>query len=281
MSILDIANQIAETGPDLNEAKSGGGGARTVAAEGTAQARLIGYVEVGRRKRKTEHGEKDDPACYLEFELHGPKYPPIEVGEGESKRTIYQTIRQRIDNVSQNEKATYFKLFAKMNWDQKAKHFSQLLGKAFRVQISHWVPDAAKPDEKVAQIAKDGILVPYYDDPETGEKKVINPPAPKNPLRLFVWASAPEHIGPLWESIFIDGSYTVGEGDKQKTVSRNFWQDTIRKATNFEGSAIQAFLAAKGESFLPPAQDKPAGLEQATATEGGAKPDADDPLAGV
>lgn len=284
MNILDIANEVAATGPDLTKTTEGGSGQRVVAAAGLAQARMLSYIEVGKHdyKAKVNNAQvvKCDPRALIEFELSGPKWPEVEIGEGDTKRTFPHTLRQTINNISQNEKATYAKLFAKMNWEQKAKHFAQLLTKPFRVQVSHWVPDESKPEEKIAQIAKDGIMSPSYEDAETGEAKCINPVPLRQKPRLFIWDAAPEHIGAMWDSIFIDGSYTVGEGENQKTISRNIYQDMIRKAKNFEGSPIQQYLAAKGETFLPPKQEAPAGLEKAAATTD-AVPDADDPLAGM
>lgn len=283
MSILNIANEIATQGPDLTKAVAGGGGGpRQIPAVGLAQARLIGYIETGAHEYKTTVAgakvDKCSPHAVLEFELSGPKYPPIEVGEGENKKLIPHTIRQTLKNISQNEKAAYYKTFNKMNWDQKAKHFSQLLGKPFQIMIEHWTPDESKPEEKVAQIARDnGIRPPVYEDPLSGETKSIDPPAPRSELKLFLWTAPPEHIPSLWASIFIDGEYTVGEGDKEKTISRNYWQNKIKEAKNFEGSPIHEFLAAQGEQFLPPKQSAPAGLE--TATAGDAAPDSDDPLA--
>jgi hypothetical protein len=284
MNILDIANEIAATGPDLTKTTEGGsGGTRVAAAAGLAQARLLGYIEVGKHEYDAKVGtakvKKTDPRAILEFELSGPKHPPVEIGEGDAKKSFAHTLREVIRNVSLNEKATYAKLFAKMNWDQRARHFSQLLTKPFRVQVSHWVPNAEKPDEKIAQIAKDGIMSPSYEDAETGESKTINPVALRSAPRLFIWDAAPEHIGAMWDSIFIDGSYTVGEGENQKTISRNYYQDLIRKAKNFEGSPIQQYLAAKGETFLPPKQEAPAGLAPADST--GNATDNDDPLAGM
>ena len=61
-----------------------------------------------------------------------------------------------------------------------------------------------------------------------------------SPRKVFLW-NKPNKA--TWDSLFIDGTY---EKDGE-TVSKNFLQDTIKKALNFEGSPIEEMLEGLGE----------------------------------
>ena len=96
---------------------------------------------------------------------------------------------------------------------------------------------------------------PRYEDPETGEQRELAVDPAISPLRLFVWNADAQYLGPMWESIFIDGSY--GTGDNVR--SANVFQDEIKKALNFPGSPIESFLATgKVNVDIPDTAEAPA-----------------------
>lgn len=269
-----LANSIAETAPDANTAVSGGGGEYTPPPEGLARVRFVGYVEVGTRVKKVQ-GKPDavQHTAHLIFELHGKNYEPKELDDG-TKVAPKITVKL---NHSLNEKAAYFKLFQRLNYEGKAKHFSQLLGQGFLANVNHFKFKDDKGKEVVIANFRgpDGLTIrpPRVEqmDEETGEvvTKSVPVPAALSPLRLFVWNAAPEHIKPMWDSLYIPGDEGK-EGDKEHRT-RNIYQKEVKDALNFEGSPIAEYLAASGESLV-------INQKAVNETKSAAKADADDPL---
>ena len=269
-----LANAIAETAPDAAVAVSGGGGEYTPPPEGLARVRFVGYIEVGTRVKKVQ-GKPDQVqhTVHLIFELHGKNYEPKELDDGTK---IAPKITVKL-NHSLNEKAAYFKLFQRMNYEGKAKHFSQLLGGAYLANVNHFKFKDDKGKEVVIANfrGQDGGLTirpPRVEqmDEETGDvvTKLVPVPAALSPIRLFVWNAAPALIKPMWDSLYIPGDEGK-EGDKEHRT-RNVHQKEVKLALNFEGSPIAEYLAAGGELVL----------EQTAVneTKSAAKADADDPL---
>ncbi|WP_258304918.1 hypothetical protein, partial [Escherichia coli] len=88
---------------------------------------------MGKHIKKSQNGEKVEDQAHLIFELSGKGYEPKEV---EDKKIPYRiTVKL---NKSLNEKATYYKLFKRMNYEQKATSFIQLLGDAFLGNVGHF-----------------------------------------------------------------------------------------------------------------------------------------------
>lgn len=282
--IAQIANTVAATSANANEAQSGGGGEYTPPAAGLARLRFVSYVEVGK------HFKKGNPAkripdkyvdmAWLVFELSGPKHEPKVLDDGTK---IPHRITVKLTK-SLSDKAHYYKLFKKMNIDGQATHFSQLLGQPYLGTIRHdtWKDRDGKDRVTAYLDDKDRIYTiraPRVEqvDPETGDSKIIPvqvAPATSE-LRLFVWNADDSIIADLWQSLYIA---KTGDGD----YDPNVFQNTIKKAVNFEGSPIQKFLAAKGEvADIPPAtKAADLGLDD-SAPEVGGQTDADDPLAGM
>lgn len=248
MNILDFANEHVETAPDLNEAKAGGGGDYTPPVEGACFLRLVGYVEVGAQKQKPYQGKPkpDHPFAWLIFELSGKNYPPKEINGEKVPHRI--TVKLPI---KQDEKATYYKWFKAMNWNQKFKHFSQMLGQPFMGTVSHWkfTPQGADKEVVIAQLASKeaGISVraPIHtqsnpvDGTTTTTDLTPHIPAAISQLRLFVWNAPLDKIGMLWDNIHIPKV----EGQE---YDPNVFQKAIVGASNFAGSNIAAYLQSAG-----------------------------------
>ena len=150
------AQDVAESGIDLNEAVKGGGGGRLL-PEGYAFGRLVEYIEFGNQPQEFQ-GQAKAPALEftLGFALTGEGYQ-------NDDGTPY-VVRTYNTALSRNEKARAFKLFKALNWKGTAKSFAQLLGETFLVKIKQ-VPKSKTDPKIVSRIDLDGFLPPL--DPVT------------------------------------------------------------------------------------------------------------------
>lgn len=224
------AQDVAESGIDLNEAVKGGGGGRLL-PEGYAFGRLVEYIEFGNQPQEFQ-GQAKDPALEftLGFALSGQGYQ-------NDDGTPY-VVRTYNTALSRNEKARAFKLFKALNWKGTAKSFAQLLGETFLVKIKQ-VPKSKTDPKIVSRIDLDGFLPPL--DPVTRQPYPIAE-APDDMYRLFLWSRPTEEA---WDSLHIEGEY---EGK-----SKNRIQEQILAALDFQGSPLQQLLMASGVTALPTA----------------------------
>ena len=276
-----IANEVASVQADANVAKAGGG-SYTPPPKGLARLRLTGYIELGKHVKKiTGKPDKVEDQAWLIFELGGKGYEPKELEDG-TKIPYRITVKL---NKSLNEKATYYKLFKRMNYEQKATHFIQLLGQGYLGNVGHFEIPAKEPGSQptiIANFRDDSgnltIRPPRVEtmDEETGDVVVKAIPVPEavGEQRCFVWDAKPEWFDKMWPSIYIpDGDDEPAEEGKEKR-SRNVYQNMIRAALNFEGSPIHQYLQSKGADLgIPDAEDA-----KGTKGSGAGTPDNDDPL---
>ena len=178
-------------------------------------------------------------------------------------------------NKSLNEKATYYKLFKRMNYEQKATSFIQLLGAAFLGNVGHFEIPAkrklvANPRSSLTSAttqARSPSARPHRCDGRgnrgRGGRKPVPVAAPISDQRCFIWEGKPRWYDKMWPSIFVDNDE---EG-------RRLLPELIKSALNFEGLAYQAYLKAKALTLASPAAgDNKAG-------NGNAKPaDSDDDI---
>lgn len=260
IDLKEMTAAVAATAADMNNSVRGGGGTYTPPAEGATRLRFVAYVETGLHENAIPgKPSKNENQVQLTFELSGPKHPAKVLEDGTK---IPYRITIRLNN-SLNEKATFYKLFRRMNYKGTATHMSQLLGEAYKGFITHKVIGEGEAKRTFANLKDDNGLTiqpPRYDDPETGEVRELVVDAPISPIRIFVWNADPKFLGQMWESIFIDG--TFGEGEKAR--SNNVFQEEIRSALNFNGSPIQQFLNAGGDTLdVPEPAEVPAGTAPA------------------
>lgn len=285
--------QAAEQGPDVNEATAGGGNFDPPAA-GLARLRLIEYIEIGEHMTGKKGEEKRKPMARLLFELSGPKHPAREVGEGDNKKLIPHTIKVDLV-VSTNEKANYYKLFKRMNWQGTHKIFPQMLGEEFLGTVVIVTKGEGTDKRVYANLRDEGgftIRPPFVEDPDTGESRRVTADPVLSPIRCFMWDFCDK---PMWDALFIDGSWDA-KTDKDGNVieegrSKNWIQNLIKSALNFDGSPICNLLCG-GDALnmdLPDAttpERSDAAKEASADLKAGAAPkepanDPDDPLAGV
>lgn len=267
-----VARAAAE-GPNMNEAQKGGGGTYTPPAAGLVRLRFVGYIELGKHEEEFKGEKKVKEKVQLIFEASGPKHPP---GEGDIPIRFTVT-----ENYSLNEKAHFFKLFKRMNHEGKATHIAQLLGSAYLADVIHKTTGEGDSKRTYANLRDEAgytIRAPYVDDPETGERRLIQVDEPKTAIKCFLWNYASKE---MWDSIFIDGQYDEVKDESGKVIrearSKNVFQNRIKLAKNWEGSPMQEILFA-GAVDTPEA-DKPVRTEENVQASADAKAGASaDPL---
>lgn len=237
-----IAQAAAQT--DMNEAQKGGGGERRIPEAGLTRLRFISYIELG--AHYDEKYKKTKKEVVLQFELSGPKHPPLELEDGR-KVPFVITINE---NVSLNEKANFFKLFKRMNHTGQFTHMAEMLGQEFLGTVVLKKSGEGADARTYANLRDDGgytIRPPFVEDPETGDSRRIEVQAPLTPLKCFIWDYADKA---MWDSIFIDGRWDDKKDDSGKVIeegrSKNYYQLQIKAADNFAGSPIAELLLSDG-----------------------------------
>lgn len=254
--LLAQANEIQEsTGIDLNEAVSGGGGSRLLPV-GIAFAQLVEYVELGKQPQEFQ-GKSKDPLLEFNigFALTGQCQTPNENGQFEKYTNDDGTpyiIRPYSIALSRNEKSQAFKLFKALNYKQVYKHFAQMLGQKFMVNIVH-VPKSKADPTLVSRLDLTSFRAPI--DPMSGQMYPI-PDAPDSYYRLFSWDRPTLEA---WDALFVEGQYEAKDGKPAR--SKNRIQETILGAVDFDGSPLQALLLANGK----PIPQKPVQVAVAAA----------------
>lgn len=144
--MVDIAKLqalAAEKGENQTEAQAGGGGTFELPDEGPGGCRLISYIEIGKHTKQFKGDKpKEVEQVILEFELVGKRWPATNSETGREKPFVIRIT----ENKSLNEKANFFKLFSRLNYGGKAKHFCELVGQEFKCTIVH--STSGEGDEK-------------------------------------------------------------------------------------------------------------------------------------
>lgn len=270
--------EAAAKGPDMTQAQTGGGG-YTPPEAGVCLATLVGYIEIGKHETEFKGVKKQPEKVQLIFELAGGKNQPKVNDKGEK-------IPHRVtvtENLSLNEKANFFKLFKKLNYNGEAKHCSQLLGKHWLVTVVH--SDNGKEGAEKRTYANlrndDGwtfrapVRIEGDELAGTAKEIPIAKPEQLSELRLFLWDFPSK---PMWDSLFIDGEYEERKDEKTGKVispakSKNVIQAKIKSAINWAESPM-AELLGTGEIDLSEL-DQPD--DQAVAESAASE----DPLAGL
>ena len=217
---------------------------RELPPEGPTVCRFTGYVELGMQPQRPYKGQAKGPVEQVRFEftlLNKENIHEIKIDGGETITTydrVYMTMPKIL-----GDKAKFKKLFNKLANGRQVTHISQLLGEAFQVKIRH---------EKSADGTKTYVSVQDPDGSYTFAPPVVEIPGKAEPIRLdvpeyndikiFIWESPTQQS---WESLYIPGEY---EKDGVK-VSKNFIQDMIMNALDFEGSPLQVMLADSNKTL--------------------------------
>ncbi len=271
--LLQEANEAQEvSGIDMNEASSGGQGARMLPV-GIAFAQLIEVVELGKQPQEYQ-GQAKDPVMevQLAFAISGQCQTPSADGTFEKYTNEDGTpyiIRPYPMAQNRNEKATAFKLFKALNYKGIAKTFGQLLGQKWLVNIVH-VPKSQKDKTLVSRI--DMASFRPAIDPMSGAAYPIQD-APDSYFKAFSWAKP---TMAAWDSLFVEGEWAAVEAKDGKPAraaqSKNRVQETILGAVDFDGSPLQALLMANGKTIPAKASNGPSAAPVVAATPAAAAP---------
>lgn len=209
---------------------------RELPKEGSALLRLRDYIELGRHEAKNPQ-HKPSNKVLLTFELLHPKHMQEFDGKKEP-----MTLTVRV-NKTATSKGKFLPLFNKMNYDGKAQHMVQMIGKPFLGKLYH----NKSEDGKQTYVNLDGpdgawnIGAPESLDPVTEVVTPVPVPEMHGKPKVFLWENksmTEEDVKEMWESIYIDG---VRTDDSGKETSKNWIQETIMNNLEWEGSDTQAW----------------------------------------
>lgn len=255
---------VAAVSQDETVAQSFGGGDYEPPAEGICFARFVGYVETGKHEGRPYQGRaaKVTDEVQVIFELGGKKHAPRELDDG-TKLPHRITIKL---NKSLSERATYFKLFKQLNYNGTAKVMPELLGQGYIARVYHKTVVGQDGKERVYAGLRDpdtgafSFKPPVKEDVETGESVPLKVPEALSEFRFFSFGAPSLE---QWANVYIDGEYPERTDDNGKVIapakSKNVFQDRIKAALNFEGSAIAELLeqANLDPGALPEEADTP------------------------
>jgi hypothetical protein len=225
--LLAQANEAAELASiDMSETSSGG--ERILIPEGKKIGTFVEYIEVGKQPKEYQ-GQQKTPALTfrLGFAIHNvtPDGP-----------VLLRTFDLSLGN---NEKAKSKIAFDRMNYKKLAKHFAQLLGTSYLLEIKivkgKTAPfkerneiNFATIDPAIEPVSQQPYQIPAFDD---------------KLYRLFLW-DVPTKEG--WDALHIAGTTDDGK-------SKNYIQELCLKAVDYPGSALEALLGGGVPDITAPA----------------------------
>lgn len=255
MSILEEAKTLTDDLTDHNDVTAAGFD-RVIPQEGTGFARLVSIVELGTHPQSFE-GNPTKPALEIRlgFEFLDEKHlREIEVDE--VKKTVGVMHYEKM-TLKLNEKATFYKLFKKLQAGTDVKNITGLLDQPFVFKVEHNKSKDGKTTYANIRSKLEGWLVldkmrdVYGKDGTADEERVIGtrdrtanvvPATFKH--QLF---SVEKPTLQQWESIFIDGTRTVKKKQEDGSTieveqTKNWVQEVIMSSLDWKGSAMEALL---------------------------------------
>jgi hypothetical protein len=284
----------------VNEADFEGGGEFTYEppVEGPCVARLVSVIEIGNHPQRPYNGQDKPPApeIIFQFELLGKKHrKEITVKDeagSDTKKIVYPIITERM-TVKAGPRAGYIKLLEALRYGRKEMtHPAMMIGEAFILTIIHGDNGKEGKEKRIYANIKDGAGIWKVGAPvrvnEEGETEPLKAPPATVEESALLW-DAPDMD--QWNSLYIPGSRTKKVDGKEQEVSKNWLQETVKSALNFEGSPVATLVATvegglpsmmddSVEEFLDPVTPKPGSGGDAPDEGGKATSDEDDdPLA--
>jgi hypothetical protein len=225
----------------MNEETKGGGA--MLFPSGMYLGRIVEYIDLGNQPQEFQ-GQAKDPAPEFRMAVALYNVPGVPAGEPYILRPYGLTL-------SQNEKSGARKAFKTLNYTQNKQitHFAQFLNEPYVFYVHEVTSKATQ--KKSMQIAWDKTLPPY--DPVSKQPYLVPQPA-DDLFRVFLWDFP---TAEAWNSLYIEGQTDSGK-------SKNFIQETILAATNFEGSALHQLLIAAGQNIPAQQAAQPAAPAQPT-----------------
>jgi len=233
---------------------------------GICVLRFREYIELGLQPTasKTYPNKKPAIKALFGFELTLPKHSYV-VGEGTENAYKRQHFIRITTSVSNSGKSNYMKIFRMLNWKGKAKVPAQLLGEAYKATVYHSYDakdlEGGKPKAGAKPAYANlnaGVSNGDYSiqpprkeaDPldDTSVPIEIKVPALTEPLKLFLWSFPTKET---WDSLFIDGSYEKEIDGKKVEKSKNWIQNLILSALDYQGSQLQEIVEGGDTLDLP------------------------------
>lgn len=295
LNINDITNELdnIELQDQSVAVTTGGNFERKRLPIGRHPVRLVSYVELGVQEGGMYEGKQkpDEEQVRMVFEFLGKR-----TVEEREDGTLFAPKKSLTKKLSMHTKAGFFKLFNKLRaGDSSITHMSQMIAtQAWLVTVTwrtknddgEYITIAKKDVEKYEERLKsakteqqkkdwrifDNVdwssigapVMPVLDEDgeDTGEVKPLKVREVISDLQLFLWDN-PKPM--FWDSLYIEGTYTKKVGDKEEEVSKNFLQEAIMGAKNYEGSPLQAMLeglddlpgTSTADDTPPPSDDAP------------------------
>lgn len=246
-----LVNKAKET-EDQSVATAGGADFEfVVCPAGKTVGRFIEYIELGKHVELYEG--KPKPAFEMvrvTFAVTSPKMIREVEGADGTKHKIEHRLSITMPK-KLNEKSKFYKLFQAMIYGRtEITHMAEMLGEAFTFNIVHNESGEGDKKKTFANLYNKsvwGISSPFAENPLTGEKQDLRDhiPQSQSELRIFLWNNPTEET---WKSLFIDGEREQkdGAGNIQK-ISKNWLQETILSATDYQGSLLEQMLTGLGD----------------------------------
>jgi hypothetical protein len=204
-------------------------------APGKAQLRFVGYVELGKQVETYQGQVRERGKVQLVFELvNRKKHPPIETEDGSFPRRLKIELTESL-----SERATLFQLRRQMDPTDSVSHIAQMIGDGFLGKVFHHEFQAQGRDVVAARLKPKGgayTIEPAVEEDDEGNVTALELPEALSEPHLFFWDTPTLE---QWDSLYIEGEYEKGR-------SKNVIQQTLRRATNWEGSPAYLMLEADG-----------------------------------
>lgn len=243
-ALLALANEAAEIATVDMSQTSTGGGSKIVLSEGHYLGRLVEYVEIGHRPNTFKGATGTRPEVrigvalwYTDDLLHGAPLPDPDAVADQPEQELQGPVVLRTFglNMSNNEKSKLKLAFDRMNYgrDKASKRsMAQFLGQPFLFKVTV-TESKTKKGEFHNNLVLHEVMPPF----DLRTRKPIPVPAVEDDLyKLFLWDMPTQET---WDSLYIDGVRDDGK-------SKNWRQEEILKATNFQGSPLQQMLGGAG-----------------------------------
>jgi len=236
-----VAAEAAQTAKSVHDGVESAGHEPPTA--GPCRLRLTGVIDLGKQKAN-DPKFKDAEKTRLIFEVTGPKHPLLKGSDG-AEFPHRMSITESNPAGGVNVKSNVYKLMKKMDPGKKYKTLHEQIGDAFKGTIVHHEKDDGKGGKRIVASLKNEsgytLAAPFTEDPETGDQIPLKVSPVLGDIKFFCWANPSLE---QWASIYIDGTDDAGK-------SKNYIQNTIKSALNWEGSPMYNLLKAKGENLVP------------------------------
>ncbi len=237
---------------------------RRLAPEKQSIARLVSYIELGDQFKKGNPAYSTEdryvPQVRLVFELLS-QHNKYEIEVDGKKKEVYDRVTVTV-NKSKSDKGSFKKLLKAMIYGRPGiEHCAQMwCVDSFFVTPVHTKAANGQTYVNLQKSNDDpwNVSAPTSFDPETGDTKKYKAKPIQGDVQLFLW-DRPEKA--MWDSLYIAGEYERAvykeeevdgkkkrvKTDEKETVSKNYLQETILKANNFEGSPVSVLLSGLGD----------------------------------